>query len=799
MIEEDTTYVAQWIATNYTFTFNLNGGNIGGSTTNRTTSGAYNTNSTTPGTPVRSHYIFAGWSPSVPSKYDGNKSFIAQWTPVNYTFTFNLNGGNIGGSTTNKTISGLYNTNSTTPGTPVRTHYTFAGWSPSLPSKYDGNKTFTAQWTPINYTFTFNLNGGNIGGSTTNKTINGNNTQNVTTPGTPVRTHHTFAGWSPSLPSKYDGNKTFTAQWTVNNYTITYNLDGGNIGGSTNNQTRSVPYNTMPPELTPVKSGYVFIGWTPKFTVVKENATYTAIWSKPMEIQLKKTNVNDDILIPVTFSSGNFVMISNNGGEYIKYTSRNPKLNNNVAANKAFTMKIAGRVDEFLYVTEKTEQLYKVISWGELGVRRYGLGSCKNLIGPLPGAEKNTFINVTGASGMFSSCTSLTGPLPADLFANAFKITSFYSTFINCPALTGPLPANLFADCPKVTTFESVFRKCSSLNGSIPADLFKNNSLVKYMESAFADCTGLTGSIPSGLFRNCTEIERFGSVNMYTEADKPNIVTYTRIEGIFSGCSGLTGSIPSDLFKNNTKVTNFSEVFYRCENLTGSIPKDLFKYNTEAHNFTRAFEGCKKLTGQIPVELFQNNKKVTRFSSAFEDCVGLTGMLPSDLFAQNNKVQKFNSVFRNCSGLTGSIPSGFFSNFEDLNEVTRAFKNCRGLSGPIPSNLFENSSNIINFNEVFDGCNKLSGSIPVNLFSTNIKAEGFSVVFAGCSSLTGSVSINLFANNINAKYFFRTFAGASNLSGNAPALWTKPNIASHHWCFQMCNFNNQSQIPSDWK
>ena len=126
-----------------------------------------------PADPEKDNHTFDGWKPSVPSTLDYNRSFIAQWTPNVCVFTFNLNGGNIGGSTASKTTSGDYGTASTKPLEPVRTNYTFVGWNPSVPNVYDGNKTFTAQWTTVTYTFTFKLNGGNIGGSTTDKTTKG--------------------------------------------------------------------------------------------------------------------------------------------------------------------------------------------------------------------------------------------------------------------------------------------------------------------------------------------------------------------------------------------------------------------------------------------------------------------------------------------------------------------------------------------------------------------------------------------------------------------------------------------------
>ena len=98
------------------------------------------------------------------------------------------------------------------------------------------------------------------------------------------------------LNPKYDNN--FTTErgvagifyWKVDNYSITYNLNGGTL----NNKSNPIKYNVDSSDITlnnPTKSGYIFTGWTgsngtsPQTSVTIKNGStgnknYVANWSK---------------------------------------------------------------------------------------------------------------------------------------------------------------------------------------------------------------------------------------------------------------------------------------------------------------------------------------------------------------------------------------------------------------------------------------------------------------------------------------------------------------------------------------
>ncbi len=256
----DVTYTAQWEINQYTVTFDANGG-VGG------TSGSqdYGTAIVAP-TVTRTGYTFKGWSPSVAATVPANDvTYTAQWQINQYTVTFNANGGT-GGTSGRQN----YGTEIVVP-TVTRTGYTFKGWSPSVAATVPANDvTYTAQWTANTYTVTFDANGGDGGWSRTRRYDS-----SLTAP-TVTRTGYTFKGWVPSVPATVSlGDATYTAQWQINQYTVSFDANGG-VGGTNTVQDYGTPI--VVPTVT--RTGYTFNGWAPSVeaTVPASNVMYTAQW-----------------------------------------------------------------------------------------------------------------------------------------------------------------------------------------------------------------------------------------------------------------------------------------------------------------------------------------------------------------------------------------------------------------------------------------------------------------------------------------------------------------------------------------
>lgn len=95
---------------------------------------------------------------------------------------------------------------------------------------------------------------------------------------TPEKDGYTFAGWSPEVPDTMpDENLTLTAQWQVNQYTITFENTGDTVI-----EPIVQDYGTAVtgPE-APVKTGYTFMGWDTAIpeTMPSVDITINAVWA----------------------------------------------------------------------------------------------------------------------------------------------------------------------------------------------------------------------------------------------------------------------------------------------------------------------------------------------------------------------------------------------------------------------------------------------------------------------------------------------------------------------------------------
>ena len=182
---------------------------------------------------------------------------------------------------------------------------------------------------------------------------------------TPIRTGYIFLGWTGEgitepqktieIPQGGTGDRTYTANWQVIEYTIITLLEGGNAGSSgeyfyTVEQTVTLP--------TPTRTGYTFLGWTgegittpqPNVTIPKGSTgdkTYIENWKLTEynitmdlnggsgETTLLYTVIDDEFALPTPTRNGyEFVGWT---GERITTPQTSVKIPKGSTGNKAYT------------------------------------------------------------------------------------------------------------------------------------------------------------------------------------------------------------------------------------------------------------------------------------------------------------------------------------------------------------------------------------------------------------------------------------------------------------------------------
>ena len=251
---------------NYSITYNLNGGSVEGNQS------FYNieTPTFTLNNPTRVGYDFIGWtsddvtSPitdvTIETGSFGNKVYTANWIGKTYIYDiiYKSESGKILGEATK---TGVFNT--TVKVEPIE----MDGYSKpnSIDVVWDSiiPKTITFVYTPIEYTITYNLDGGTATNPSEYTIESDNFTLN-----NPTRIGYDFIGWTSDdvtfpvidvtiMTGSY-GNKTYTAKWDKKKYTLTYDANDGIVDPSSKIVSYQEPYGELP---TPTRTGYTFKGW----------------------------------------------------------------------------------------------------------------------------------------------------------------------------------------------------------------------------------------------------------------------------------------------------------------------------------------------------------------------------------------------------------------------------------------------------------------------------------------------------------------------------------------------------------
>ena len=239
MPDIDFTLYAKWEAVEYSITYVLNGGENGLNPDVYTVESAFDFAEAT-----KTGYTFVAWytlpdftsAPvsSIVAGTFGNMTLYANYSINSYTISFDSAGGSAVAPVTQE-----YDTAVSAPPAPTRNGYGFNGWLTEEGEAFVFDRipaydvALTADWELIEYTITYNLNGGvNASANPAYYTIE----DETVTFAAPTRRGYTFEGWFSdseyaveitSVPAGSYGVVEVEAKWAIIVYDITYyNVDG---------------------------------------------------------------------------------------------------------------------------------------------------------------------------------------------------------------------------------------------------------------------------------------------------------------------------------------------------------------------------------------------------------------------------------------------------------------------------------------------------------------------------------------------------------------------------------------------
>jgi len=280
------TLYAHWSVNQYTITFDSDGGSPVAALTQDWGTSIY-----PPAEPTKGGYTFSAWSPVLPPSMPAeNHTHTAIWranTDTGYTVEHYLQ--DVSGS--GYTLQDTENLTGETGETVSAADKNYTGFAENLthpnshitaPIAADGSLILCRYYDRNLFTVSFNANGGAAISDITDVRWEAA----IDKPADPTRTGYSFLGWyqDASLTNPWDfASDTVTeattlyATWSVNEYTITFDSNGGSpVAAITQDYGTAV---TTP--ANPTRTGYTFSKWDPALpsTMPAENRTHTAIWN----------------------------------------------------------------------------------------------------------------------------------------------------------------------------------------------------------------------------------------------------------------------------------------------------------------------------------------------------------------------------------------------------------------------------------------------------------------------------------------------------------------------------------------
>ena len=451
----DIKLVAEWIADKYTITYNLNGGECNDALVTE-----YTVESADIALPslTKKGYAFCGWYDNaafddkslnnIPSGSYGNINLYAKFSVVEYTISYDLQGGV--NSISNPTKYTIEDQNIVLSA-PSRECYTFDGWFEngtkveSVEVARCENVNLAAKWTAIEYSIAYDLDGGSCDEELTVKYSV--ESDDIILPDL-SKDGYKFVGWFigekkiEKIAKGSYGDLKISAKWSMETYTVEYVCDGNH-----DNPTELAvdeEYTLKDAE----KTGYSFEGWhsdeslqTRVYTVISSGETVT-LYAK---------------FAPVTYT----IAYDYSGGEGVEnpstYTVESEDIILNAANKNGFEFLGWFNGEEKIEVIKKgsSGDISLVAKWLEKspfvvenGVVKEYTGSDLHVIVPenvdgekITAIDENLLQNIANSVEIIEIQAKIE-TLPQSVFFNLTKLR-----IVLLPDSITEMPAKLFKDC----------------------------------------------------------------------------------------------------------------------------------------------------------------------------------------------------------------------------------------------------------------------------------------------------------------------------------------------------------------
>lgn len=269
---------AEWTLSNYQINYDLNGGNFVYLEEETPVEQIYTIHDSIElKVPSKLGYTFGGWYKSSDFSEEpiteicegtyGDIALYAKWTATVYTITYIIEDGK---NRPENPLTYTYESPEITLLDPFRRGYSFEGWFTDstfdaetecsvIPAESIGNRTFYAKWKHNMYTISYSTAYGMAPAE-----INVD-TETLTEEQLPKLEEDgwDFLGWyiddtEVTTETVITGDVTLTAKWTLKEYTVTYNTNGGSLENAVEKYTVETETFSLP---EPVREGYAFSGW----------------------------------------------------------------------------------------------------------------------------------------------------------------------------------------------------------------------------------------------------------------------------------------------------------------------------------------------------------------------------------------------------------------------------------------------------------------------------------------------------------------------------------------------------------